>query len=103
MTDSIGRESTRTYTGAALTTILAHNGVNLNAVPANARLRVTAADGYSLYLSRAEFMSATTLLAWHEDRHNGNGNILLDRPRLVFPSGLSGRFVQNVATLSLIV
>ena len=102
MVDSIGRESTRTYTGVSVRNILAWQGVNLNAIPSNAKLKVTASDGLTSELSRAEFMSTTTLLAWYEDRNEGKGTVLLDAPRLVFPSGLSGNYVQNVVSLGLI-
>jgi len=100
MVDSIGRESNRIFTGIAIRDILTQNGVNLNAIPAGATLVVRAADGHNLTLSHAEFMAPTSLLAWHEVRDGTATD--LSRPRLVFPSGLSGRFVQQVTTLELL-
>jgi len=99
MTDSIGRESTRSFTGVPIRNVLAHHGINLNAVPAGATLQVISVDGASVTLNRTEFMATTTLLAWHEVR-DGNQNALTI-PRLVFPSGLSGRFLQQVATITI--
>jgi hypothetical protein len=98
MVDSIGRESTRVYTGVPLRNVLTANGVNVNNVPANSTVVVTAHDGTTLTLTRAQFADATTLLAWIEDR--GGGDVRqLDRPRLVFPQGLSGRFIQQVVSI----
>jgi len=101
MVDTIGRESHRTYTGVAIRNILERNGVNLSAIPASATLRVAAADGAAVTLTHAEFMAPTTLLAWHEVRHSDNSSTDLANPRLVFPSGLSARFLQHVTTLTL--
>jgi len=97
MTDSIGRESTRVFTGVAIRDILEQNGVNLNNIPTSATLIVRTHDGLSSTLNRATFMANTTLLAWHEVRDGTATD--LSRPRLVFPSGLSGNFLQQVVSI----
>jgi len=98
MEDSIGRESTRNYTGVPLRNVLAVHGVNVSTAPANSTVLVTAHDGTTFTLNRSQFTANTTLLAWVEDR--GAGDVRqLDRPRLVFPQGLSGTFIQHVVTI----
>jgi len=98
MIDSIGRESERLYTGVPLRNVLQANGVNVNTAPASATVLVTAQDGTTFTLNRAQFTANTTLLAWVEDR--GSGDVRqLDRPRLVFPQGLSGVFIQQVVSI----
>ncbi|MCL2195689.1 MAG: hypothetical protein FWB76_07040, partial [Oscillospiraceae bacterium] len=98
MVDSIGRESTRYYTGVPLRNVLERKGVNVGAAPLNSTVLITALDGTTLTLTRAEFTDRTTLLAWVEDR--GGGDVRqLARPRLVFPQGLSGTFIQQVVSV----
>jgi len=98
MVDSIGRESERLYTGVPLRNILQANGVSVNTAPASSTVLVTALDGTTFTLNRAQFSANTTLLAWVEDR--GGGDVRqLDRPRLVFPQGLSGTFIQQVVSI----
>ncbi|MCL2445368.1 MAG: hypothetical protein FWD06_01185 [Oscillospiraceae bacterium] len=99
MVDSIGRESERLYTGVPLRNVLQANGVNVNTAPAGSTVVVTAHDGTTFTLNPAQFAANTTLLAWVEDR--GAGDVRqLDRPRLVFPQGLSGTFIQQVVSIT---
>ncbi|MCL2195688.1 MAG: hypothetical protein FWB76_07035 [Oscillospiraceae bacterium] len=99
MVDSIGRESTRDFTGVPVPVILAAHGVDVANAAASATVLVTAHDGVSFTLNRAQFSANTTLLAYVEDR--GAGDVRqLTRPRLVFPQGLSGTFVQQVVSIT---
>ncbi|MCL2531428.1 MAG: hypothetical protein FWE40_04655 [Oscillospiraceae bacterium] len=98
MVDSIGRESVRDFTGVPVPAILAAHGVDVANAANAATVLVTANDGTTFTLNRAQFSANTTLLAWVEDR--GGGDVRqLDRPRLVFPQGLSGTFIQQVVSI----
>jgi len=91
--------SDRTYTGVALKDILADNGVDLADIPANATLEAVASDDESVTYTYEQFMAATTLLAWFEDKNNDGKNS--DVIRIALEDAEAGYFLKDVAGLTL--
>jgi len=118
--DGIGRVQHRTFTGVRVSDILALHGVNVNNLPANATMVITTYNAAETATSDtpathaianpANFLAATTILAWHEVDHgedDGTQNTVvgyLTRPRLIFGDAagvLWGQHSQRVVTITL--
>lgn len=95
ITNSIGEESTRIYTGVRLKDFLAAQGVD---IVSGATVTATSSDGKSVTLGYSEIISNSTLLAWDET------GTPLGQPRLC-PCASTGEnahlFLKDVVSVEL--